>query len=275
MTELRRLVRRSSARRAAGLFVAEGPNVVGEAIAEGPEACQVVYVEVDPTPEVVDLATSAAEQGIPVTTVKRGVLEGVLDARTPQPVAALVQLRERDPLTVCAEVADAGGAVTVLVLVGVQDPGNVGAMIRVAEASGCAALITCGGSADLHHPRTVRASAGSALRVPVASGDDPVDLVAVLRKAGWRCVAASADASQGGAPSVPFDRLGRGGDSDVGGSPWSGRTAIVLGGEGAGLPEEVVGACDVSVHIPMAGRVESLNVATAGALLAFEARRAR
>jgi TrmH family RNA methyltransferase len=146
----------------------------------------------------------------------------------------------------------------VLAAVDVQDPGNVGALMRAAEAGGITGMYVCGASANPFSWKSVRGSMGSALRLPVVGGLKTSDVLSCMKTSGMRTVAA---VTRGGADPEAID--------------WNGKVGIVLGGEGPGLSDDVVVSCDAHVSIPMAPRVESLNVATAGAILIYAARRHR
>ena len=145
-----------------------------------------------------------------------------------------------------------------LVLVELQDPGNVGTLVRVAEASGCAGVVLTERSVDLLNPKTVRATAGSVFRVPVAQDVAVADVLAA-------CAAA-------GAPSLATVVAG---GTSLDDAPLEGAVAVVLGNEAHGLDATVRAGCSGTVTIPMAGAVESLNAAVAGAVVAFEASRRR
>ncbi len=174
----------------------------------------------------------------------------------PQSVVAVARARPHDlPHVVAAAVAE--GA-PLLVLVGLQDPGNAGTLVRVAEAAGCAGVVLTEHSVDLFNPKTVRATAGSLFRVPVAQ-DVPVD--ALLSA----CAAAA----------VPVVATAAVDGTDPSDAPLGGAAAVLLGSEAHGLADDLVVRADARVTIPMAGQVESLNAAVAGAVLAFEAARRR
>jgi len=248
---LARLARSRRARADDGVFVVEGPTLVAEAL-DGGTAVEGIYVEEG---AATDLVARAGALGVPVHVLAAGGLRGVVDARTPQPVAALA-------CTPVSSVAAAAAAPLVLVLVGVADPGNVGTLVRTAEATG-ASVICCGG-ADPFSAKAVRASAGSVLRVPVAvvAGDDAEAVLEHLGGTGHRRLATR---PTGG---VPYDSADLEGD-----------LAVVLGSEAHGLPpgldEHRDDLLDLSVSIPMDGRAESLNVAMAGTVICFEAARRR
>ena len=242
---LRKLSRRRSVRRDEGLFVLHGPTLVAEALSS-----QVVLDEVFVS-EAPDFAlqslldTSAVE----VFEVDPSVLQKAVDVVTPQSVVATARLPE-DSLD--QVLAPAEGLV--VGLMGVSDPGNVGTLIRTAEAAGVRGLLIGPETADPFGPKTVRASAGSVLRVPVASVE--AEDVAELGALGWSVVATVGD---GGEPLQAHQ--------------WAPATVMLLGNEAAGLAAETIDRADAAVTIDHEPSVESLNVAIAGALAMFDWRR--
>jgi len=145
----------------------------------------------------------------------------------------------------------------VVCAVNVQDPGNVGAIIRVAEAAGATAVLACGTSADPFGWKALRGSMGSAFRLPVVPHVAIASALAATSKAGCRLVAATL---AGDAP----DQM-----------PLTGPIALFVGAEGQGLPDDVLSACDARIAVPMTPPVESLNVAVATGIILYEARRQR
>lgn len=246
LQHLRRLSGRRRARLDAGQFVIDGPTLVAEAIDAGVDVVE-VYAEPGAPSDVVSAARAA---GIPVRDVEPGALAKVTSPVTPQPLAALAGLPAAPDDTVL------GGLV--LVLVGVADPGNAGTLLRVAEAAGASAVVSCADAVDLWNPKCVRAAAGALFRVPVLPGGDADDAVTRLRAAGMTVLATTLD------DATDLDQV------DL-----TGAVAVLLGNEAHGLPDDVVATADVAVRIPMAGRVESLNVAMTGTVIAFEAARQR
>lgn len=224
----------------------DGPTLVGEALDAGVDVVE-VYAEPGAPHDVV---AAARDAGVAVRAVEAGSLAKVTSPVTPQPLAALAALPPEPDASVVQGL--------VLVLVGVSDPGNAGTLLRVAEASGASAVVSCGDAVDLWNPKCVRASAGSIFRVPVLAAGTEHDAVARLRDAGMTLVATTLDDATG------LD------DVDL-----TGDVAVLLGREAHGLPADVVAAADVAVRIPMAGRVESLNVAMTGTVVAFESARQR
>ncbi len=227
----------------------EGPTLVLDALAASARVTD-VYLETGAA-RAGEVAHAAAAAGATVVGGAPGALRHVLTTVTPQPVAALVRLSD-PPLP--DALARARGLV--VVLAGIGDPGNAGTLVRAAEAAGAAAVLCPTGGVDLHAPKCVRASAGAVLHVPVVTGGDAVEHLTALGPGGWRRVATAADRGR------PYDQ------ADL-----TGRAALVLGNEAHGLDARLEASIDEWVHIPMAGRGESLNVAMAGSVLCFESLR--
>jgi TrmH family RNA methyltransferase len=177
---------------------------------------------------------------------------GVADTQTPQGIAALVRPH-------AAQFEDlVRGLGLVVVLAGVQDPGNVGTILRSAEAFGASGVIAAKGTAHPFSPKAMRASAGSALRVPLFAGLALPVALAQLRMAGLRLYAASL---RGTLPAARADLR----------AP----CALVIGNEGAGVPADVERSVDALLQIPMDAPVDSLNAAVAASVLLYEAARQR
>ncbi len=180
------------------------------------------------------------------------VLASAVATETPQGVAALVKV----PAYALDQIID-GPDPLVVVAAGVQDPGNLGTMVRSAEAFGAAGLLTTEGSAERFNPKVIRASAGSMFRLPVARIDSP-QMVAALRAKGVRLVATSSH------KGTPIDAANL-----------TGGVALFIGNEGAGLPKALAREMDESVVIPHAAGVESLNAGVAASIVLYEAARQR
>lgn len=195
----------------------------------------------------------------------------VADTRTPQGIAALVRTR---PATLEDLVR---GTPLVAVLAGVQDPGNVGTILRAAEAFGATGAATCSveamGTADPLGPKALRASAGSALRLPLLHGLPTKGMISKLRALGVKVYAATKGQAEAGPRRGPATMQPWEAD-------WKSPAAILIGNEGAGLPDGIVEAADACVSIPQAAPaspvgVESLNAAMAATVLLYEAMRQR
>jgi TrmH family RNA methyltransferase len=203
------------------------------------------------------LAAALEALGTDVVVAPDSVFAAMSPVKSPGGIAAVIQRPPAEPDAI-VRAADA----LVLLTVDLQDPGNLGATIRAAEAFGATGVLVCGSSgnppANPFSWRALRGSMGSALRMPIAAGLDAATTIDGLRRSGVRTVATVA-------------RGGR----DPQALSWTDPVAVVLGGEGPGLSPSLAGRCDERVTIPMAPAVESLNVAVAGAILLYAARRAR
>jgi TrmH family RNA methyltransferase len=265
---LRRLSGRRRARSDAGAFVIDGPVLVAEALDAG-VALEAVYAEPaeDGTvaPDVAFVAARAVDGGAARHDVAPGVLAKAVDPVTPHGIAAIATLPASRtdlssvlPAPTSGHADDGGGAGPILVLAGIADPGNAGTLLRSAEAAGAMAVVATTGTVDLFAPKVVRASAGSLFRLPVAVEIDGGLLVEALRSIGIAPLGTAADAP------CTYDRF------DL-----TAPIALFLGNEAHGLEPSLGNLLADAVAIPMAGHVESLNVAMAGTLVLFEAARQR
>jgi len=203
--------------------------------------------------EVRRLMLRLSEAGVETAHATPSVMEAVSAVHSPAPIAALAVRPSTDSSRMYAA-ADP----LVVIAADVQDPGNLGAIVRVAEAAGATGAIVTGGSADPFGWKALRGSMGSALRLPVGAEPDVEAAIRAARRAGCAIVA-----------TVP--RNGR----SLYETALSGATAVLVGGEGPGLPPAIVEAADIRVTIPMQSPVESLNAAVAAALVLYEVRRQR
>jgi TrmH family RNA methyltransferase len=229
------------------VLVVEGPVLLADALAAGIAVTEVLHEPDAPA----GLLERAGAAGAEVLAVHAGVLDGVGDAVASQGVLAIATAPRWS-------LEDVEPGAPVLVLAGVADPGNAGTLVRVAEATALGAVVLTAGSVDAWSPKVVRASAGSVLRVPVVTAGETREVLDALRAGGRRTLGTRAD----DAPAYTEADL----PPDV---------ALVLGNEAHGLGPEVAHHVDGWVRIPMAGQVESLNVAMTGTVLAFELARRR
>jgi TrmH family RNA methyltransferase len=242
--DIRRL-RRSKGDRA----LLEGPHLVAEALAAG-----LVLEEVLATLPFLDSVEGrrlAALLPLAPLEVSSELLADLTDADSPRGILAVASLPRLGPASLPA----AAGRLY-LYLDGLQDPGNLGALARVAEAAGAAGLALSPGCVHPNHPRALRASAGSLLRLPVAVGAEPDALEAHLALAHPRWAAL-----------VPRD------GEDLYRAPLDGTLILAVGAEGPGLSSGLLARASLRLTIPMATAVESLNATVAAALVLFEARR--
>jgi RNA methyltransferase, TrmH family len=227
-----------------GVCVLEGPDLVHAALESGVEF-EAVYVDAAAGTSLQPLIQRADDLGVRVFALAEGVLEKVADAQTPQPVLAAVRFEQR-------RVDSIPKTGLTLVLHDLRDPGNVGTIIRSADAAGATAVVLTGQSVDPFNPKTLRASAGSIFHLPVvvASIDDTLDYF-------------------GGAAQL-LATVVRGG-KDHREVDFSVASVVVIGNEAVGLDGETIARCGQSISIPMDGRSESLNAGVAASLIVFEA----
>ncbi len=233
-----------------GMVFLEGARLVRDSLGSEllPQRC---FHVPEPAEDISTLLPALAARGVQLFPVTPAVLKSLSDTVSPQ---GIVLLAQRPPQSAEAFWKKLPTEPLVVVLDRVQDPGNLGTILRTAEAAGADALLTLAGSADVFSPKVLRASMGSALRLPVLAGISRQDLVAAVRQSSWRMLAASGN--------------GGGSHRDV---DWRGPLLVVLGNEGSGVEPDLLAACQERVRIPIRSTVESLNVATAAAVLLFEA----
>jgi TrmH family RNA methyltransferase len=257
-------------------IAAEGPKLVEEGVRAGLETEALLVSEAGERQlERILRAASESESGIPRSRIFKTtdkLFEGLAGTEAPQGVAALFLAFEWSFEDLLRGRADRDGAYRsdaplVIVMAGVQDPGNVGTIVRSAEAFGASGVVATRGTADPWSPKALRASAGSALRLPLLRGMAGPVLLAQLRMAGVKLVAAG---------SKPGDTLAaEGANTDAALADMRGPCGIFIGNEGAGLPSEVEHAADEWISIAMSDDVESLNAGVAASIILFEAARQR
>lgn len=230
----------------------EGAELLSVAFEAGrPVESVFVAPEGRSNPVVAAVVDRVFATGVRVFDLAPGVIERIADTVTPQPVLAVVGFAP-------AKLEDIRDVSMVMVCVDVRDPGNVGTMIRTADAAGVGAVLCCDGTVDPTNPKTVRASAGSLFHVPVVAGGDPLGVLGSLQKWGFTTVGTVV---RGGSDYSAFD--------------WTAKVAVIFGNESSGLVPELADGLDASVSVPMAGQAESLNVSVSAAVLCFEALRQR
>ena len=249
-----------------GRFVVEGPQAVRELVRFEPGRVRELYLSDQAAERYPEVPADAAAAGL---RVRSGTAE-VLEAMSPdgQGVVAVADLLD-------ASLGDvvAAGPRLVALLSRVRDPGNAGTVIRAADAAGADAVVLTAASVDPHNPKTVRATAGSLFHLPVVRGGEPGDVVGPLREVGVTVLAAD------GAGEWDLDDLldaaGPGGGRRSGMPDLARPTAWLLGNEAWGLPAEDRELADAVVRVPIHGRAESLNLATAAAVCLYASARAQ
>lgn len=250
LKELRRALTRPG-RDTHGLAGIEGANLLAEALRAGLRlSCVFVAEEALDSLEALDLHPE-----MDVVSIPRALLNSVLATETPQPVAALAQMPEWT--WEGAAQSHAPAAPLFVILAGLQDPGNLGTILRSAEAFGATAVVSLPGTVCAWNPKAVRASAGSVFRVPVLS-TTVHECFTRLRVAGVRVLTTALEGAEP-APAMNF----------------TGPAAFIIGNEGNGVADEIAAQADATVTIPCPGPVESLNAAVAASVLLYEASRQR
>jgi TrmH family RNA methyltransferase len=194
---------------------------------------------------------AAADAGIDVQIISGEAMSELAQTVTPQGLLAVC-----DFVDVPLDTVTGSSPRLVAVLANVRDPGNAGTVLRAADAAGADAVVFADASVDPYNGKCVRASAGSLFHLPVVAGARLADVVAALRGAGLRVVAAD-----GGAASSLDDPATR--------TRLSAPTAWMFGNEAWGLPSELLDLADESVAVPIYGKAESLNLATAAAVCLY------
>jgi TrmH family RNA methyltransferase len=237
-----------SARQETGLFLLEGPQAAREALAYKPETLVELFATPTAMDKHVDIRDAAAAD-VEVVFTTEDVLDAMADTVTPQGIVAVAR---QSPTSV----RDVFAASPRLVAIceEVRDPGNLGTIIRAADAAGADAVVLTGRTVDPYNPKVVRATTGSLFHLPVAVGVDLATAVEKAHAAGVRVIAA-----------------------DVGGDDFVAArgilaepTAWLFGNEARGLDETALDLADVSLRLPIYGAAESLNLATAASVCLYE-----
>lgn len=241
---------------ASGLVAIEGERLLAEALRSGLTP-QVIFVESERTHLLDALGQSPQERQrlaqAEILELPAEILHGAMATESPQGIAALLTPPRFEP----ADLFPSNKQALVLVAAALQDPGNLGTLIRSAEAFGATGLLLLSGSVNPWNPKVVRSSAGSVFRLPVVAAS-------MEQGIGWlreHRIRLYATAAEGDLPSTE--------------AALAGPCAIAIGNEGAGLAAELLAASDARLTIPCPGPVESLNAAVAGSILLYEAARQR
>ena len=255
---IKNLLETRKARRKEKLFVVEGVRMVEEA---GERVKTFFYSENLPIVKKLEEQMSVGYK------VSKKQLAEISQVETPQGIVAIVREQEYSlddiftvsPLTRgrCREATEGVTGVVIVYCLGVQDPGNLGTIIRTADAFGASGVILSKGTVDLYNPKVVRATMGSLFHLPIVMAADDAETIGQLKDKNVKIVTTDLKASK-----------------TVAAGDYRGGVAFLVGNEGAGLPPEIV-AQGEAVKIPMPGNAESLNVAVSTAILLYEATRQR
>lgn len=239
-THLRKLAASVSYRRKSGEFLCDSPKLLEEALLWRGDLHTVVCTEMAPLPPI--------PAGVRLVQVPGDVMKSISPAETPQGVLSVCGMPDRT-------LPDRLDGTRYVVLDGVQDPGNVGTILRTADAFHADGVLLVNACADLYNPKTVRATMGAVFRCPVWSCGVE-ELRELLAASDLPLYGAALRADTVDARTVDYSRC-----------------AIAIGSEGKGLSRELLAACGQTVLIPMSGHCESLNAAIAASVLLWEAAR--
>lgn len=238
-----------SARQETGLFLLEGPQAAREVIAYRADSVVELFATPTALEKHADVRDAARDAGIEVVFASEDVIDAMADTVTPQGIVAVA----RQTPTSVRDVFAASPRL-VAICEQVRDPGNLGTIIRAADAAGADAVVLTGRTVDPYNPKVVRATTGSLFHLPIALGIDLATAVERAHAAGVRVVAADIDGD---------DFLAQ---RDLLAEP----TAWLFGNEARGLDDDALALADLSVRLPIYGRAESLNLATAASVCLYE-----
>ena len=237
-----------------GLYILEGPNMIKEALRNSGKA-RFIFLRAESTSdEARAIAENADENGLAVYEVSDSVYSKISQTETPQGILSVLEKpqQNRESFFMNCE------GKNLLVIDRVQDPGNIGTLLRTAEAAGMGGAVVIKGSGDPFSPKAVRAASGATERLPIIFTESANDCLALLKAKGKKIFATAM------AGSTVYYKADLRQDA-----------AIVVSNEGNGASNEILEGADEIISIPMDGKTESLNVAMASGIIMFESRRQR
>ncbi|MDR1135691.1 MAG: RNA methyltransferase [Clostridiales Family XIII bacterium] len=246
--KLVRQLKSKKGRDKSGFYLIEGPNLLREAVENGAEIAFALFCESENgggAEGAEGFASAVLDAGAEAVLIPRELFVSLADVETPQQLMAVV----RKPVCGLGLVVPGNW----LILDKIQDQGNIGTLVRTAEAAGFKGVLSVKGSGDVFSPKAVRASAGALFRIELGFAESAADAVRIARASGKRIIAADA---HGSVSCYEAD--------------FSCDLALAVGNEGNGLSREFVENADMIVRIPMPGKAESLNASVAAAIIMFE-----
>lgn len=249
---VKNLLEKRSARKKEGLFVIEGPHLIEEA---GDRVKFYFYCENLP------IVKKLEEGGSIGYKLSRKQFTELSQVEAPQGIIAVVRDLEfslNDVLTNHPTIQSSNNPSLIIYCIGVQDPGNLGTIIRTADALGATGIILSKGTVDLYNPKVVRSTQGSIFHLPIVIVEDDQETIEQLKQKNVKIIVSDIKASR---ESFSADLTGP--------------IAFLIGNEGAGLPGGIFELADEMVKIPMPGRAESLNAGISAGILLYEALRQR
>lgn len=275
--ETLKLISSRKSREETGLFVCEGIRLfqeiprdricrifISESFLQRPEAQEILSPyegagQENPdafrkAPAPAGRAQASGSSRAEVIVLTDSVFKSLSDTRSPQGILAVVRRRD----WTLDEILNLPGISFYMMAENLQDPGNLGTIMRTGEGAGITGLILSRGTVDIYSPKVIRSTMGSLFRVPFLYTDDLPGVIRQMQKRQIRIYAAHLEGS------VPYDT-----------PDYRQPAALLIGNEGNGLTDEVSGAADARIRIPMGGKLESLNAAVSAAVLMYEVRRQR
>lgn len=223
-----------------GEFVIEGTRSVTDAVKNGAEISYIIFKEAE---------APLFDLDIPQFSTDRKTFAEITDTESPQDMLAVAKIR----LTPAERIIDAESDIVVL-CDRVQDPGNIGTIIRTADAVGNASVILSSGCADLYNSKVIRSTMSSVFNLPIAKDEELAPIIGKLKVRGFKIICGAL----------------RDDSADLYSSDLSGRCAVIIGNEGSGVSDEIISLCDLTVKIPMRGKAESLNASVSAGILMYE-----
>ena len=242
---------RKAARSETGLFLLEGPQAVAEALTYSPHLIVELYATPTALDRYTDIGQTAVDAGVDIEFISEEVLDAMSDTVTPQGFIAVCK-----QFPTALKDIFAAKPKLIAILEEVRDPGNAGTIIRAADSAGADAVILTGRSVDLYNPKVVRATTGSLFHLPVAVEATLSDVRARARTAGLQILAAD----------IKGDDMLQARNSGLLTAP----TAWLFGNEARGLTDDDLLYADRSISVPIYGRAESMNLATAASVCLYE-----
>lgn len=241
-----------------GRFLVEGAHLVEEALKSGAEVTTILYDNDRDLDPACRRALENHPLDVHVVAASAAVLGKLSETKSPQGIVAEVKKTAADWSEWLDQKGSSGDDLLVLFLDEIQDPGNLGTILRTAEAAAIDAVVLGKGSVDVYNGKVVRATMGALFRLPVFTRSLP-ETASEWRADGGRLLVSSLQKE-----SVSYDE-----------ADYSKRTAIVIGNEGRGVSQAIMDEADQFVHIPIYGQAESLNAAVAAGIFVFEAQRTK
>ena len=231
-----------------GLFFIEGIKFVDEALKENADIVKIVISEnLNQVKGGNEILSRISTMGLEIYTLPQKLFKGISDTESPQGILAVIKAKQY-LLTelIC-------NSNFIILLDCIQDPGNLGTIIRTADAAGVTGIIISEGCVDLYNPKVLRSTMGSVFRVPIFHSNDLVDTINVLKKSGVKIYTTHLSSSTNYCELEEVENIG-----------------VVVGNEANGVSEAVVLQTDLLIKIPMPGKAESLNAAVAAGIIMFE-----